>query len=156
MIKNPENGQIVLRTEATTYELPDHSRVWVVTEGMYSDYGIEAIFSSEEKAKAFVAKHEYNEDRQVIEWTIDEWLDAGDRTVWRYVIIVDTGEFHGKCIVNEKFVTNARYTKTFTSRGWNGKENFATIVAESAVSEDHCRKIAVEARQAALRKESMP
>jgi hypothetical protein len=50
------------------------NKVWIVTSGCYSDYGIAAIFSTKEKAWEFynmkrVIDNEYNEPD---EWDIDE------------------------------------------------------------------------------------
>ena len=116
--------------------------VYVVTEGTYSDYGIEALFSTEEKAKAFVAKHEYNSDRRVEEYTLDEWIDAGTRTVWTTVIDVTNGEIqhYEQCT---RFTPHPRWTETnecyfdFRRDGPGPNRPLTGITARSTVSQEH-------------------
>jgi hypothetical protein len=50
---------------------------YVVTSGRYSDYGIDGIFSTEEKAQEFMDSGEVDtwrwEGPRIEEWTVDEW-----------------------------------------------------------------------------------
>ena len=46
-------------------------KVYVVTSGIYSDYGIEAIFSIEELAKEYVDIHGDYDNRRIEEWDLD-------------------------------------------------------------------------------------
>ena len=50
-------------------------KVYVVTDGEYSDFHIEAIFTDEKKAKLYAATHYCND---IEEWETDEPQIEGD------------------------------------------------------------------------------
>jgi hypothetical protein len=59
----PSHGEIIKLAEDTFIE-PMENKVYVVTSGQYSDYGINAIFSTRERAldyiQAFDTSHKYD------------------------------------------------------------------------------------------------
>lgn len=48
------------------------NKVYVVTSGCYSDYGIEAIFSTKEFAEEFINSRSFNIPEEIEEWCIDD------------------------------------------------------------------------------------
>ena len=132
-------------------------KVYVVTSGQYSDYGIEAMFSTPEKAQAFIAKQDFNEDRGREEWELDEWEHALKTECWETVIKLETGETRNRDTERigtwTRFVPNPRWTET-ENTWWNiprYDQPCDAIRALSVVSQEHATKIAVEARQKWLR-----
>lgn len=70
--------------------------VFVVTSGDYSDYHIDAIFSTEEKAKEYIKWHEllpYSEDYDISEIKVDEPI-FGD-TAMSYSFVYDETNIGG-------------------------------------------------------------
>ena len=47
-------------------------KVWLATEGSYSDYSVEGVFSSEEKAKAFMGAFPGGDWNDVTVWEVDQ------------------------------------------------------------------------------------
>ena len=59
-------------------------QVYVVTSGEYSDYGINAIFSTVEKAQEYVSMKEFtneNEHYRINVWEVDKHYEE-DTTHW--------------------------------------------------------------------------
>lgn len=46
-------------------------KIYIVTSGTYSDYGIEAVFTTEEKAKEYVDKYGDYDNRRIEVWDTD-------------------------------------------------------------------------------------
>lgn len=61
-------------------------KVWVVESGEYSDYGIDAIFSTRELAEAFVAAEG---GESVVEWDLDQW--ESNKGTWTFEFDLATG-----------------------------------------------------------------
>lgn len=65
----------------------DNMKVYVVTEGDYSDYHIEAIFSEKDQAEKYIALHT---SRCFTDWQIEEWevdathIDGEVKMLYRY------------------------------------------------------------------------
>lgn len=65
----------------------DNMKVYVVTEGDYSDYHIEAIFTEKEQAEKYIALHT---SRCYYDWNIEEWevdathIDGEVKMLYRY------------------------------------------------------------------------
>lgn len=59
------------------------TKVYVVTEGQYSDFGIKAIFSTKENAERYIAAFneakQYNDLNGIDEWELDTDLTVADR-----------------------------------------------------------------------------
>lgn len=50
-------------------------KIYIVTEGSYSDYHIEACFSTKEKAREYIKRGQFWEEPDIEEWTIDDSID---------------------------------------------------------------------------------
>lgn len=59
--------------------------VYVVTDGSYSDYGIQAVFSTKEKAEAYANKYGY----RIEEFPLDQNIDRYLRGETFYTVIMD-------------------------------------------------------------------
>ena len=67
--------------------------IYVVTRGQYSDYSIEAIFSTQENAEAFLALGGRGESG-IEEWEVDPNIDGIRQGRQRWCVILSTqGEF---------------------------------------------------------------
>lgn len=126
--------------------------VYVVTEGCYSNYHIAAIFSSRWKADAYLAEviSVSNDDASIEEWELDEKSGYYACDSWIADITISTGE-----------IKSSRWRKELAAPHVRAKEitciEAGTILsAISFVSEEHARKLAVEARQAWIREHGTP
>jgi hypothetical protein len=131
--------------------------VYVVTSGCYSDYSIEAIFSSKEKAEKYMADMKsfkgWTDFNAVSEWVLDEEAGKVVRMQWRAAINLSTGKLESEdssMALNSpeargagKVFENQKYPQNSYAHGW------------SCVSAEHAAKLAVEARQEWLAKKSL-
>lgn len=62
------------------------NKVFIVTSGCYSDYQIEAVFSTNEKAEEYIDSHRYPDEFRIEEYCIDDEISIEEQT---YVIGVD-------------------------------------------------------------------
>lgn len=135
-------------------------KVYLVTSGEYSDYSINGIFSTRTLAHAFIEEMNKEEirvltdDENIEEWEVDAQVSARTMTAWQCGIMLDTGEiiegpykydslcrpFRGEVLQEEVAVP------------MYGMRKITRVC--SGISADHARKLAVEARQAWLRKEA--
>ena len=130
-------------------------KVWIYTEGSYSDYHVEAVFSTKEKADAYAAQ--CGEYGGVDEWDVDEFADHVRRPWWVCEIDLETGDLvrarEGSEVISphergsEESGTGTSYDPT----SYNLRD---VASGKSFVSKDHAMKLAVEARQAYLRKQA--
>lgn len=132
------------------------SEVYVVTAGEYSDYRILAIFSTPEAADKYVCAHNTGENpnasASVEEWPIDEVSEPVSVAPWQASIVCDTGDISWTRRQNWSEVIqrgtragpeDIHMISSKPPRGW--------IIVTSYVSEEHAKKLAVEARQKWLR-----
>jgi len=124
--------------------------VYVVTTGCYSDYGIEAIFSSKEKAKELLERLERAEEDypNIEEWTLDSIREEHQKDA----IEVNT------CSLRLS-TGNLLYSSTYklfnpTKEGYEIAERIDRVDGVSYKSIEHAQKLAVEGRQAWLRKKT--
>lgn len=61
-------------------------KVFIVTSGCYSDYQIEAVFSTEEKAEEYIDSQKYPDDFQLEEYGIDDEIIREEKI---YVVGID-------------------------------------------------------------------
>lgn len=63
------------------------NKVYVVTRGEYSDYGIEAIFTNREAAEKYCAVHPniYGDEPMIEEWDISEGTEIECEKVYRAI-----------------------------------------------------------------------
>lgn len=66
------------------------AKIYIVTSGDYSDYGIEAVFSTKEKAEEYVQQHGTN--YRVEDYDIDEEVVKKEIKIWRVSMSFDTFE----------------------------------------------------------------
>src|SRR5579872_4521142 len=154
------------------------NKVYLVTHGDYSDYGVCAVFSTRELADKYVNGHnEYN----IEEWGLDDNTENAIRTSYTCAIGLqdspkrknswDKTYKAGEIYQQSSFATVAnvslrvpedqelhdRSFKCLTVEHLNGeeisrREEWRTdFTVQSFVSAEHARKLAVEAYQAYLR-----
>jgi hypothetical protein len=119
------------------------SKVIVLTSGEYSAYSISGVFSSLEKAREYANRRNPKE----LSWNFEEYeIDAGEKelmyTFYRAVINIEDGSIweHGKI---ERWGIPSNVIRD---------EGTKIIEVESSISQEHANKLAVEARQAYLRR----
>jgi hypothetical protein len=95
-------------------------KVYIVTDGIYSDYHIEAVFTDKEKAEAFAAIHTYN---NVEEWDADELLPEGKTDVYVFYRFQMCG---GNPYLMDRYYTRRRFSKVVKTP-FNGIEIHVTI-----------------------------
>ena len=63
-------------------------KVYIVTSGIYSDYQIEAVFSTEEKAKAYIDIYGNYDNRQIEIYDMD--IESIEREEASYTVVFDS------------------------------------------------------------------
>ena len=145
--------------------------IYIVTSGCYSDYSIVAVFSSREKAQAYIdaasaaAKKSTddsyvyvrggNDFNDIEEWILDGGTSAKIHTLYHCSIFLDDGS----CIEKEKIET--REFGTPKSESYVASQvpiygGRGVVRAKSHKSAAHALKIAAEARQEWLRTNTNP
>ena len=115
--------------------------IYVVTSGTYSDYGINAMFSTKTLAEEWIAKLEGSYD--IEEWELDAEKNSEPLTLWQVIGKLSTGE-----------VTNTNKYERLVAVRHNGKATNTIgdwCTAESHDSEEHAKKLFIEACQARRR-----
>lgn len=134
--------------------------VYVVTSGAYSDYRIQAVFSSRKLAQAWIDLHNYqgsweNPNEFNIEpWGVDELKEAEVFDVYSCGIMLETGQIIEQHCVR-KLVLPFRGHLLQHSTAVPLYKGAKVSRVESGVSADHARKLAIEARQRWLRDEKV-
>ncbi len=125
-------------------------KIYVVTGGSYSDYHIEAVFTTKELAEAFVNGHDKEKnaygndsDIEIEEWDADVSPKGFFQKVWQVWLDIKTGNMSN--VPTFEFEVKPR---DYSDAHLNGADG---IYAESVVSADHAIKIAAEERQRLLR-----
>lgn len=122
--------------------------IYVVTEGAYSDYHVEGIFSTEEKAQGYIDRNSRSTyDAGIEEWLLDEKQDWIDRTIWNCKMCRTSGDITNNWTYTESMSPQGRSTDATNSP--------VHIFASSSVSREHCHKLAAERRQCLLRTEAV-
>lgn len=74
------------------------NKVYVVTRGDYSDYGIEAIFTNREAAEKYCAVHPeiYGDEPMIEEWYISDGSEIECEKVYRAIFFIasEDGSLH--------------------------------------------------------------
>lgn len=65
-------------------------KIYIVTSGEYSDYGIDAVFTTKEKAVDYVEQH--GTDYRIEEYDLDEEVKK-ETQLWRIELCVEDGKF---------------------------------------------------------------
>lgn len=135
--------------------------IYVVTSGEYSDYSINAMFSTKELADQYIAKSiahadlNYNYGYNVEEWELDKYAAAKELSIWGMGMLLDDGS-----IVEGPFVftdLGLEFTSRINQIGDNVPcyQNRPIVRVHSTVSAEHARKVAAEARQGWLREQAL-
>lgn len=69
-------------------------KIYIVTSGEYSDYGIDAVFTTKEKAADYVEQH--GTDYNIEEYNLDEEVEKKTQ-LWNIVFCVEDGNFREAC-----------------------------------------------------------
>lgn len=118
--------------------------VWVIESGCYSDYSVDGIYSTREKAEAAMSRmrggpHADDADNpRINEWKLDEEV-ATDDILWRITFLDNGNTLEWEpCWENEKHV----HGDVFQHEG-----DTRMFVYVSAATADKAHKIAVDIRR---------
>ncbi len=125
--------------------------VYVVTSGAYSDYGIDAIFSTKELAEKYCENNKHQDLNGVDEWELDTDQNVIEREYWDARVGTDKDRNYwlpyGKIeVTGPHFHKNCEKER---SQVWEGT---GQIICYSYESQEHAHKLAVEAWQKHLAK----
>ena len=130
--------------------------IYIVTDGTYSDYHIEAVFSELDKAEKYLAelKQMSNDDPRIEEWPVDIDQNKIAKEYWRTTINLVTGKItEGNNSMGwalpEQRVGNG---SDMNEIPYKGTGYVPDVYFVSFVSREHANKLAIEARQEFLRK----
>ncbi|CAH0305815.1 DUF7336 domain-containing protein [Priestia megaterium] len=130
-------------------------KVYIVTSGTYSDYGINSVFQSEEKAQEFVdlmEKRSSYSDYDIEEYSVVDALDSYELKEYKVVdatLSVD-GSFHvGSYSENtgELPIEDAETTQVFRHRYYSkslGGVRIHRVLRDDALDEEKYRKICAD------------
>lgn len=144
--------------------------IYLVTSGSYSDYHVDAVFSTRELAEAFHAKHSkaHGDTNDIEEMPLDdpERVAAQIRSYWHVWLDVENGicnDYGKRFKIGTEAITERHEWTTMSRRSemtWEEGRSVDTIgpggrfyrptiaYITSYVSAEHCHKLAVEAIQA--------
>lgn len=101
----------------------ESDKVYIVTSGDYSDYHIDAVFSTIEKAKEYVDAH--GSDYRVEEYPVDDTPVEKKESIWLVSIDWKTGEALSANPVNyDSYYTDKVDTVQYQDTGFNKYLNF--------------------------------
>ena len=122
--------------------------IYLVTSGEYSDYSIDGVFSTKNKAERYIktaqASRLYHDDYRIEKWVLDRALREKSYKEWHCSIMLETGEM-SDVKFNEEFGIPASSTSYTDIRAFS----------YSCKSKSHCLKLAVEARQKWMRAQAL-
>jgi hypothetical protein len=130
-------------------------KIYIVTSGEYSDYGINCVFSSKKLAQKWidgkVSCDNSSEDFNIEEWKLDSEVLAENVEVWNCGIMLQSGE------IVEQPRSSKEYIQPFRGEIVQAEFRASCYCGEpaarvrSGISSEHCLKLAVEHRQKWLR-----
>lgn len=130
-------------------ETPEGRKVFMVTSGEYSDYRVDGIFSTTEKAEEYMARvrsvQTYKEFNGIDVIELDEGLKSTVHTQYLVQIFLKSGDLVGKA--SSSLVCDKPESRSDIYG--DGDSKFVSV--RSSLSAEHALKIAGEARQAWLR-----
>ena len=127
--------------------------VYIVTSGSYSDYSIDAVFSTRGLADAYVEelRKAKGDAPDVEEWPLDEQAGAIAATIYGVRIFLTSGNVEHRWQYRRMVQPNDRVVGDPCSF----KRALDVLVeAHSAVSPEHALKVAAEKRQEILREKA--
>jgi hypothetical protein len=124
--------------------------IYVVTCGEYSDYGICALFSTHERARAYMALSPPNTFNDIEEYGLDPLLEDIIDNRRSYVVRMELNgdNAHAEWIRMGTRSPGVHYQKPWTQYGTNTDMPASLITYVNARSPDHAIKIANERRVA--------
>lgn len=116
------------------------SKVYIVTQGAYSDYCIDSVFSNKEQAekRALLIADQYDEDAYVNEYELDEIVIMGD--VYKYYEVTVDGDpyvyrTYGKQKPEEMKVRKALWGSGYSVTGISAEDEETAIkIAQDEVA----------------------
>jgi hypothetical protein len=126
--------------------------VYAVNSGEYSDYHIDAIFTTREIAEKYMQtfkKEGYGGYNDIEEWELDRWMTEIDQGLTHYrVIMYRSGNVHS--VVISEYPDHSNGKVNWMDRAyWNPSEPWANFYVW-ARDKEHAVKIANERRIQAL------
>ena len=137
--------------------------VYMVTTGEYSDYRVRGIFSTRDKAEAFIETHRTADPKNA---RYDDPWDIDERELDEY----DSQEYvkvYSWCTDSEGRTSDESYESfEWKPKGWRGEAEYADSFpyhspkywhcsAESAVSAEHAKKLVIEKLQEVQRQQAL-
>jgi len=122
------------------------SKIFLVTNGEYSDYHIEGAFSTRKKAENFTS----NNSGTIEEILIDKLENANTIKTFYCYINLKSGEIHNEGVSSAR-VKNKTRRLIKRQKCSIGLADTDGMYVQSTSSVEHARKCAVEARQKYLR-----
>lgn len=121
-------------------------RVWIVVRGEYSDWNIEGVFSSKEKAEEYVDSNKYSYRSVYIEEDKGFEVDELKTTKPQYVRVIMTRSAggYGTTEIRE----DDKYKDEFYSRWYDGtsRERYETTIELGDKTREQLAKIAQDRR----------
>lgn len=114
-------------------------KVYIVTSGEYSDYHIDAVFSTREKAEEFVSVLKLNDPVEIVEWNVDGIIEGDEAKHYEATFAYETGEL----LLTEEVYMHIHLRPTIQAMPDNGG-NFNIKIQFSTAKTDAVRKIASE------------
>lgn len=129
-------------------------KIYVVTDGTFSDYHIEAVFTDHKKAADYLCElRQISTDKPKIEeWESDQPMEQVARMRYTCQINLITGEISREDTETVWAHPNQRAACNFPLNVPSGPSYCVTYDVGSFVSAEHCQKLAEEARQEYLRR----
>lgn len=141
------------------------TKVYIVTSGCYSDYGIRAVSLSKKKAQAAIdaaktADEYWGAEADIETWEADEILTFKKQRVYQCGMLLDDGSIveprEGWRGFSEHFRQPFRGLVIQCGTKVPAYSNRPIVRTESTVSQAHAKKLAIEARQKWLREGGRP
>ncbi len=124
-------------------------KIYVVTSGCYSDYGINGVFSTAEKAEAY-RKLVGGDANDVEVYEVDELAGHVRKDAFMARIHLLTGEITHNTDVHQVIVEPNERAEPFRLPDPHNGFIMNTVGRTSYVGPEHVEKLCAEARQAAL------
>ena len=114
-------------------------KIYIVTQGEYSDYGICAVFTDEEQAKLYCAVHHSDyEPPQIEEWESDEVKLDTSREIFEKWFANFDFEGHLKHFGKSGF--SFKQPNSVATHHWRRTEYFAYVYLPEGTAEDKAKK----------------
>jgi hypothetical protein len=121
-------------------------KIYLVTSGSYSDYGIDAAFSTREKAQELIDRLEWDDTPNIEEWAVDELPTALRPGCHLYQVWMDKEGNTDRIEIKEKPTSyEAFWSEEHTSGYWD-REAQRWVFTCVARDGNHAIKISNERR----------